>query len=246
MASLLKQAKRGFRRRSDAFLHGAVHSSPEWVRSRFAPALCYAEMLFIDYGFIRSVFNNRHRILNDAWRSAQPAPHHIAQAARRGVKTVVNLRGEEQTYGTRWLEERACLRNGLGLVTLRLRSRAAPTRAEFQSIKDLLEKVEFPILVHCKSGADRAGLMSVMVAHLHGGQPIRQAVKQLSLRYGHIRSADTGVIDAVFDRYLADEAQTGIAFWDWVQNVYDSREVSGTFKARGWANRLVNGILQRE
>ena len=246
MASLLKQAKRGFRRRSDALLHSAVHSSPPWVRSRFAPALCYAEMLLIDYGFIRSVYNNRHRILPDVWRSAQPAPHHIARAARRGVKTVINLRGEEQTYGTRWLEERACERNGLALVNLRLRSRAAPTRAEFQSIKNVLETVQFPILIHCKSGADRAGLMAVMVAHLHGGQPIRQAMKQLSLRYGHVRSADTGVIDAVFEHYLEAEAKTGIGFWDWVQNVYDAREVSSTFKARGWANRLVNGILRRE
>ncbi len=245
MASPLKEAKRGLRRTSGALLHSAVHSSPPWVRSRFAPALCYAEMLFIDYGIVRTVYNNRHRVSEDAWRSAQPAPHHIAWAARRGIKTVVNLRGE-QTYGTRWLEQQACARHGITLVDLRLRSRAAPTRAEFQSIKDLLAKVEFPILVHCKSGADRAGLMSVMIRHLHDGEPIRQALSQLSLRYGHFRSADTGVIDAVFERYLQDEARTGITFWDWVETVYDSREVASSFKARGWANRLVNGILDRE
>jgi len=245
MASLLKQAKRGLRRRSEAFMHSAV-SSARGSQSRFAPALCYAEMLLVDYGIVRTVYNNRHRVTDDAWRSAQPAPHHIAQAARRGVKTVVNLRGEEQTYGTRWLEERACARNGIKLVNLRLRSRAAPTRAELQAIKTLLEQIEFPILVHCKSGADRAGLMSVMIAHLHGGQPISEAIQQLSFRYGHVRSADTGVIDAVFERYLEAEKKTGIAFWDWVQNVYDAREVNSTFKARGWANRLVNGILRRE
>jgi uncharacterized protein (TIGR01244 family) len=246
MASLLKQAKRGLRRRSEAFMHSAVSSSTPGAQSRFAPALCYAEMLLVDYGIVRILYNNRHRVTPDAWRSAQPAPHQIALAARRGVKTVINLRGEEQTYGTRWLEERACARNGLKLVNLRLRSRAAPTRSEFQSIKTLLENVEFPILVHCKSGADRAGLMSVMIAHFHGGQPISEAIKQLSFRYGHVRSADTGVIDAVFERYLEAEKQTGIGFWDWVQTVYDAREVSRTFKARGWANRLVNGILRRE
>lgn len=246
MASPLKQAKRGLRRTSGALLHNAVHASPSWMRSRFAPALCYAEMLFIDYGIVRMLYNNRHRISEDVWRSAQPAPHHIAQAARRGIKTVINLRGDEQTYGTRWLERRACARHEIALVDLRLRSRAAPSRAEFRSIKELLDKVEFPILVHCKSGADRAGLMSVMVSHLHNGQPIREAIKQLSLRYGHVRSADTGVLDAVFERYLDAEAETGIGFWEWVETVYDSREVKSTFKARGWANRLVNGILRRE
>ncbi len=246
MASLLKQAKRGLRRTTGALLHNAVHASPKWVRSRFAPALCYAEMLFVDYGIVRLLYNNRHRISDKAWRSAQPAPHHIALAARRGIKTVVNLRGDEQTYGTRWLEQQACARHGITLVDLRLRSRAAPSRTDFRLIKELLQNVEFPILVHCKSGADRAGLMSVMVSHLHDGQPISEAKRQLSLRYGHVRSADTGVLDAVFERYLEAEAKTGIAFWDWIETVYDSREVSRTFKARGWANRLVNGILHRE
>lgn len=202
-------------------------------------------MLLIDYGLVRTVYNNRHRVGRDAWRSAQPAPHHIAWAGRRGIKTVINLRGE-QSYGTRWLEQQACARHGLTLVDLTLRSRAAPSLAEFQAMKDVLAKAEYPILVHCKSGADRAGLMSVMISHLHDGQPIREALKQLSLRYGHVRSADTGVLDAVFHRYLADEARTGIAFWDWVETVYDAREVNSTFKARGWANRLVNNILNRE
>ncbi|WP_339085595.1 fused DSP-PTPase phosphatase/NAD kinase-like protein [Hyphomicrobium sp. ghe19] len=202
-------------------------------------------MLLIDYGLVRTIYNNRHRVGRDAWRSAQPAPHHIAWAARRGIKTIINLRGE-QSYGTRWLEQQACARHGLTLVDLTLRSRAAPSLAEFQAMKDVLAKAEYPILVHCKSGADRAGLMSVMISHLHDGQPIREAVKQLSLRYGHVRSADTGVLDAVFHRYLADEARTGIAFWDWIETVYDSREVNSTFKARGWANRLVNNILNRE
>ncbi|CAA2142357.1 hypothetical protein HYPP_03379 [Hyphomicrobium sp. ghe19] len=245
MASPLKEAKRGLRRTSGALLHSAVHSPPSWLGTRFASALCYAEMLLIDYGLVRTIYNNRHRVGRDAWRSAQPAPHHIAWAARRGIKTIINLRGE-QSYGTRWLEQQACARHGLTLVDLTLRSRAAPSLAEFQAMKDVLAKAEYPILVHCKSGADRAGLMSVMISHLHDGQPIREAVKQLSLRYGHVRSADTGVLDAVFHRYLADEARTGIAFWDWIETVYDSREVNSTFKARGWANRLVNNILNRE
>jgi len=246
MAGLLKQAKRELRRTSGALLHNVVHASPPWMRSKFAPALCYAEMLFVDYGIVRMFYNNRHRISKDVWRSAQPAPHHISWAADRGIKTVINLRGPEQTFGTRWLEQQACARHGIALAELRLRSRAAPTRAELQSIKELLKKVEFPILVHCKSGADRAGLMSAMVLHVHDGVPIRKASRQLSLRYGHVRSADTGVLDAMFDRYLEAEAKTGIDFWDWVETVYDAKEVNSTFRARGWANRLVNNILRRE
>ena len=245
MASLLKQAKRGLRRRSGALLKSAVHSSPGWLNSRFAPILCYAEMLFVDYGIARIAYNNRHRISKDVWRSAQPAPHHVGWLARRGVKTIINLRGE-QSFGTRWLEQQACARHGITLVDLTLKSRAPPTRAKLLAMKNILGCVEYPILVHCKSGADRAGLMSVIVRYERDGVSIEEAKKQLSLRYGHVRSADTGVLDAVFQRYLEDKAKTGIEFWDWVETVYDHDQISRSFKARGWANRLVNGLLRRE
>lgn len=245
MAGLLKEAKRGLRRRSGAFLHNAVHNSPSWLKRRIAPALCYAEMLFVDYGVIRSIFGNRHRIADDVWRSAQPTPHQLRSAARKGIKTVINLRGD-QSFGTRWLEEQACRNHGLALVNLTLRSRSAPSREELEAVRKTLAKVEFPILVHCKSGADRAGIMSVLVLHLKKGVPIADAARQLSIRYGHFRHADTGVLDFVFERYLADNARQPIAFWDWVETAYDPDEINRTYRAKGWANRLVNDILRRE
>ena len=202
-------------------------------------------MLLVDYGITRAFYNNRHKVSPDVWRSAQPAPHHLRWAARQGVKTVVNLRGD-QSFGTRWLEERACAINGLKLVDLTLRSRSAPSKQELRAVRDLLPKVAFPILLHCKSGADRAGLMSALILHTHNDIPIAEAKRQLSLRYGHFRQADTGVLDYMFDRYIEDNAKTPIAFWDWVETVYDPDEVNKTFKASGWANRLVNGVLHRE
>lgn len=233
------------RRKAGDFLHGAIHHAPDSLRTRLSPALCYFEMLVLDYGVVRMVYNNRHKISDEAWRSAQPAPHHIRSAARAGVKTVVNLRGD-QSFGTTWLEERACAQNGLKLVNFKLRSRAAPTRDELCAIRELLETISYPVLLHCKSGADRAGLMSVIYAHVRKGIPISEARQQLSLKYGHIKQADTGVLDAVFERYLADNAESPIAFWDWVDTRYDPDEVNRTFKANSVANRLVNGILRRE
>lgn len=245
MASILKEAKRGLRRKSGAFLHNAIHNSPSWLQRRTAPALCYAEMLLVDYGIARTVFRNRHKIAPDVWRSAQPAPHHIGWAARHGVKTVINLRGD-QSFGTRWLEEQACRQAGIKLVDLKLRSRSAPERDELRAARRVIETAAFPVLLHCKSGADRAGLMSVLVLHLRHGVPIAEAKKQLSLRYGHFKQADTGVLDYVFDRYLDDDGKAPIAFWDWIETKYDPAEINRTFRAKGWANRLVNGVLHRE
>ncbi len=191
------------------------------------------------------MYLNKHALSEHAWRSAQPAPHHIAAAARAGIRTIVNLRGERQC-GSYWLERAACARHGIQLVNYQVRSRAAPSKEELWGAKHMLDRVEYPILLHCKSGADRAGLMSVLYKHLKLGVPIADAKRELSLRYGHIRQSDTGVLDAFFDRYLADTADRPMAFFDWVDRVYDPTELKTAFVAKGWANRIVNGILRRE
>lgn len=245
MPNLYKRTKRGLRTKSAEFLHAAVHNSPSWLRRAVGPWLCYAEMLILDHGIVRILYNNRHKVSDKVWRSAQPAPHHIRYAARRGVKTVVNLRGD-QSFGTHWLEANACQRNGVKLVDFIVRSRAAPSRDELRAAKQLFDTIEYPVLIHCKSGADRAGLMSVLYRFLHEGVPLNEAKKQLSLKFGHIKQADTGVLDYFFECYEAENQKSPIGFWDWVETRYQQDKVNSSFHAKGWANRLVNGVLERE
>lgn len=202
-------------------------------------------MLLIDHGIFRLVYVNRHKVSDNVWRSAQPAPHHIKRFAREGIRTIVNLRGE-RVCGSYWLEEEACRKHGIKLMNFVARSRAAPTLEELRSAKELFQNIEYPMLMHCKSGADRAGLMSVLYRFLHEGVPLEIAKRELSLRFGHIRQADTGVLDYFFERYLADNARDPIEFWTWVETVYDPDELKHSFRAKGWANRIVNSILDRE
>ena len=88
--------------------------------------------------------------------------------------------------------------------------------------------------------------MGVLYMHLQQGVPMVEAKKQLSLRYGHFRQADTGILDEFFERYLADSAARPMPFLEWVENVYDPDELQRSFIAKGWANRLVRGVLRRE
>ena len=37
-----------------------------------------------------------------------------------------------------------------------------------------------------------------------------------------------------------------MAFFDWVDNIYDPDEVTRNFQAKGWAVRLTDSILHRE
>ena len=165
--------------------------------------------------------------------------------ARDGIRTIVNLRGEH-TSSSYWLEEEACRRYGIELVNYQVRSRAAPSHGELRGARDLFERIQYPMLMHCKSGADRAGLMSVLYRHLREGVPLAIAKEELSWRFGHIRQADTGVLDYFFERYLKDTAERPMPFFDWVENVYDPIELKRSFQAKRWANQLVNVVLRRE
>jgi protein tyrosine/serine phosphatase len=219
--------------------------SPAWLRRTLGPAACYLDMLFIDHGIFRLVYLNRHRMGDRAWRSAQPAPHHIRALARQGLRTIINLRGERPCGGY-WLEREACERHGIALVDFKIRSRGAPKREEIWAARELFDRIEYPVLMHCKSGADRVGLMSVLYRFLKEGVPLPEAKGELSLRYGHFRQADTGVLDRFFERYLEDNARQPMPFMQWVDTVYDPDELKRTFRASGWARRLVDQVLRRE
>jgi protein tyrosine phosphatase (PTP) superfamily phosphohydrolase (DUF442 family) len=245
MAGLVKQAKRSWRRAARSLRETLVGHSPHWLRRSLGPPATYLDMLFVDHGIFRLIYANCHRISDKAWRSAQPAPHHIRRFAQVGIRTVVNLRGPREC-GSYWLEQEACARHGLKLVNFQIRSRAAPSREELKRAKRLFEEIEYPMLMHCKSGADRAGLMSVLYRYLQEGVPLPEAKSELSLKYGHIRQADTGILDYFFEKYLQDSGKRPMPFFEWVETVYDPDELKRTFHSKGWANRLVDSVLQRE
>ena len=245
LGRLGKRTRRAVKSVTLAWRHSMLHDSPAWLKRVAAKPASYLDMLFVDHGIFRMIYVNRHALDERTYRSAQPAPHHIRQLAREGVRTIVNLRGE-RLCGSYWLEQAACKRYGIALVNYQVRSRAAPSREELRGVRELFERIEYPMLMHCKSGSDRAGLMSVLYRHLRQGVPMPEAIKELSLRFGHIRQADTGVLDAFFERYIADTKVRPMAFYEWVETVYDPDELKRTFQASGWANRIVHSVLRRE
>jgi protein tyrosine phosphatase (PTP) superfamily phosphohydrolase (DUF442 family) len=245
MASLAKRWKRTMKRATIGWRESLAARTPNWLLNVGRRPAQWLDMLFVDHGILRLAYLNKYQLSPDTWRSAQPAPNQIAALKRAGIKTILNLRGE-RSCGSYWLEEAACARHGITLVNFQVRSRAAPSKDEIRGARDVLEQVEYPMLLHCKSGADRAGLMSVLYRHIKLGEPISQAKRELSLKYGHIRQSDTGVLDAFFERYLTDTKDAPMAFFDWVEQVYDPDDVKNTFVAKGWANRIVNDLLRRE
>lgn len=232
------QRYRGFRRRVDK-------RAPAWLRPRVNKLLDYFDLYFVDHHVFRAVYANRHQIAQGVWRSAQPSPAQIAWIARKGIKTIVNLRGERDC-GSYRLQLEACRRHGIKLVNFPLQSRNAPPAAAIHEARKLFQEIEYPVLFHCKSGADRAGLMSALLIHIREGKPIEEALKQLSLKYGHFRKSETGVLDYLFERYIADSSAEPMSLFEWLETRYDPSEIKRDFKSNGWSNLIVNRALQRE
>jgi protein tyrosine/serine phosphatase len=202
------------------------------------------DLIWNDHGFLRARFSNFHWIEPGVMaRSNQPSPEAIERLAIQGFKTILNLRGKSDT-GYYALERDACERHGIDLIDVRMFSREAPSLAQVLRGKELFETIKYPALMHCKSGADRAGAMAVLYKHLKMGLPIEEAVEQLGWKYLHVKWGKTGVIDYFFERYL--EQGNGEPFIEWVEKHCDPKAIKAAFNQKLSAKIPLDALLQRE
>src|ERR1051326_3952747 len=183
-------------------------------------ALAWADSLFVDHAIFRTVYANFATVIpGRLYRCNHPTPMRIRRFARRyGVKTIVNLRGEAGT-GSYHLSREAAERLGIAYHDLSVESRGAPHRDRILRLLGIWRGSPGPVLLHCKSGADRAGLASGLCL-LFEGRSAAAALRQLSLRFGHIRQARTGILDAFFLRYQR-EGEGRKPFLAWLDEDYD-------------------------
>ncbi len=187
----------------------------------------------------------RHIVAADAAGEWTGHTGQIAAFARKGIKTIVNLRGGRE-HGSWPLQKEACERHGIALVDFVLRSRGAPDRETILGAKAFFAGLREPALVHCKSGADRAGFFSVLYLLVHENRPLDEAIRQLSLRYGHFRFAKTGILDAFFEAYRREGEARGIAFLDWVATGYDPERLEREFKPGLLSSLIADRLIRRE
>lgn len=215
------------------------------LRGRLDRARAWANMLLADHGIFRLAYLNAHRVTPHLWRAAQPAPTDIAWFARQGVKTIVNLRGGRE-HGAWPLQKEACERHGIALVEFVLRSRGAPDRDTLLAAPAFFAGLQTPALVHCKSGADRAGFFAALYLLVHEERPLAEAMAELSLRYGHFRFAKTGILDFFFETYAHEGASKGMPFLDWVAKEYDPERLEREFKPSFFSSLLADRLIRRE
>lgn len=187
--------------------------------------------LWFDHAVLRGIWTNQFEIAPGVWRSNHPTHKRFAKLKAQGFKSILNLRGSGGAahYLT---EQESCAKLGLTLVDVRLNARNAAPRKDIQAVIDAFRSIERPFMMHCKSGADRAGFASAIYLMVIEGRPVAEARRMLSLRFWHVKQSRTGVLGYILDLFEARHAETGIGFEEWIQTEYDNKAVQRDFEAK--------------
>lgn len=183
-----------------------------------------------DHAFLRVFWTNFYPVAPDAWRSNQPTHARFKRYAAMGIKTVINLRGED-VFAHYKFEEESTRALGMTLINSKLWARRAPPREAVIQVIDNLRAAERPLMFHCKSGADRAGFVAALYQMVFDGQPVQVARKQLSLKFIHLKFTKTGVQDYILDVFEARQALGDIGFEDWIRTEYDAKILMKAYTA---------------
>ena len=142
-------------------------------KSTAAPAAGTAAAVHID---------NFGRVNEHYYRGAQPSAQDLADLAKLGVKTTIDLTNGDGDSNEQRLAEAA----GLKFFKLAMNTRVVPTAgqiATFLSIVD--DPANQPVYVHCVGGRHRTGVMTAIYRMLEDKWTPDQAFKEMkSYKFG--------------------------------------------------------------
>jgi protein tyrosine/serine phosphatase len=143
-----------------------------------------------DFPNIEGLPANFHVVDNGrVYRSAQPDPGQLQTIVEHfGIRTVLNLRGENTGKGWYDAEARACEAAGVTLVNHSMSARSLPPPEMMAAILETLAGAEYPMLIHCESGADRTSAIAAIYRMAVLGDDRAAALQELSLSYLHVRA----------------------------------------------------------
>jgi tyrosine-protein phosphatase SIW14 len=118
---------------------------------------------------------NFHQVNEHVYRGGQPAPDHWQSLAKMGVKTVIDLRREDEHSTAE--EAHAVAAAGMNYINVPMKGVVSPTNEQIAKVLAALNSQE-PVFVHCKRGADRTGavIACYRIAHDHWQQ--KQALQE--------------------------------------------------------------------
>lgn len=168
------------------------------------------------------------------YRSAQLKAKDLAHLiAEKDIDIVLNVRGGSDSEEWYKKEKELVLSLGKEYHSLGFSVYRPPNRERFNDIIDVIEKAKAEnknLLIHCRAGADRTGLISAISQVILYDFPAEKAYKSsLNLAYGHLPNPH-GPVEQVINRYAAAANKSAankstINFRDWINSEYSRKEI---------------------
>lgn len=152
------------------------------------------------------------------YRSAQLTASELENViSKRGIKTVISLRGNPPSIFGEESEEQTLQRSKVEFHKYALEMDYFPSKVDLNEILGLLHNAPKPILIHCRSGSDRTGMIAALYAMEEMNLTKEDAFKQLSPKYLHFEAFHLAMDD--FIRTYKGKS--------WALNIYDPCEYPG-------------------
>jgi predicted protein tyrosine phosphatase len=160
-------------------------------------------------------------------RSAQPTSGLSRLIETHHLASILNLRGGSSRDSWYAAEVQTSAAHRVSFYDLPLSATKRPGRRDLLRLIDVLQRCSYPLLIHCKAGADRTGLASAIYLMMHRGEPPRQAAGAFSLLHSHVPLFGPEHLHEPLDEYAQwldthKLSHTPDRFREWVKNDYRS------------------------
>ena len=221
-----------------------------WYRGKtygiFNRILAHIDSTLIDHGIFRIFWRSWYELPGNMFRSNQPYPFQLKKSLKKyKIKSIINLRGKRHCSSF-YLEKEFCEINKIKIYNFPMSSRDLPEKKQLLNFNKLVNTVEYPCLMHCKSGADRAGIASVLYLIFKKNYSIIKASKQLSFKFLHIKYSKTGILDYFFSELVKMGINDNKNFLKWINNDYNKKSLKKGFKVNTILNFIINLAFKRE
>ena len=224
----------------DSFERKIRNSFGKNISTKSGRFWAHVHFQLMDHAFLRIFWNNFYEVADGVYRANQPSPSHLKSYKKLGIRSVLSLRGRaKQSYDL--FEDHYCKLLGLNLVYEPISSSSAPKPERLVNIINVMRDIPKPFVVHCKSGADRAGLVSALYLIAEEKRSVEEAKKHLSFKYLHLDFTKTGILDYFFNVFSERLKFGDIDFLEWIENEYSADILNSSFK-----NRIEWGTVARD
>jgi len=121
----------------------------------------------------RPGLENFFRVSDQLYRGAQPKKEGFDELKKLGIRTVVNLRTSRS-------DEEECRDAGLKYFPIPVKAREVGDEEVIEFLKVATNPENQPVFVHCRHGADRAGVMSAAYRVAVQGWSKEEAIEEMT------------------------------------------------------------------